>query len=69
MLKLKEISVRYTLADYCHRRIPPTHKNTIRVGEYNVSGLVTGESALFSVKANLCILPEPRWHGFLENLV
>ncbi len=69
MLKLKEISVKYTFADYCHRKILPTHKKTVRVGEYNVGGLVTGESALFLVKTNSCILPEPRWHGFLENLV
>jgi hypothetical protein len=27
------------------------------------------ESTLLRVETNLVILPEPRWHGFLENLV
>lgn len=30
---------------------------------------VKRESTLLRVETNSVILPEPRWHGFLENLV
>lgn len=69
MLKLKMIGVKHALTCcyYCKSRKQP--KNFECKGLANGGSYIKRESTLLRVETNLVILPEPRWHGFLENLV
>jgi hypothetical protein len=48
---------------------PKTPKKFECEEQWMVYVFVERESPLVIVETNLVILPEPRWHGFLENLV
>ncbi len=62
------IGVKHAISACCYKK-PQRFLTNLRIQVKNSTGFRKRESTLLKVETNSVILPEPRWHGFLENLV